>query len=369
MEIRLPSATDVETSIARLGIDDINNRLDGQSVANARCFVFGRENNALRPITRQIELHAKKQNISNSQFLICGKSGVGKTHLLDVYVSLWKQHRTSGKAIFISGESLYRDYVHAVELDELRAFRHRYESANFVALDNLSEIANREPIQSEVERLIDIFRHKKTLFIASAQQYPTRFRKLTARLTSRIMDAHSYTLQPPKYAARHAILADHCRKLDLELPDSAIQRLAAKFTGTVPLLWKTLAEIKLISQCQIQLTKDQVVHEYIRNRDVRKTPTIHCVSKVVAKHFHVRTSELHSLSRKHSLAHARSIAMFICRQLTTQSLQSIGKYFRGRDHSTVLYSCRKIATTIQNDDSLRMLVSALNERIQQNVSI
>ena len=173
------------------------------------------------------------------------------------------------------------------------------------------------------------------------------------------------TLALPAAAARLALVERFAALRRIALPEAAARTLADGLSVTAPELSGALAELQMQAAVESKSIDVNRVRRFLADRQLRLRPSLRTIAGLSAKYFGLRMSELTSPSRRRGVVQARGVAVYLARQLTGKSLEQIGVYFGGRDHTTVLHSFRSIETRLRSDPTTRRAVADIRKRIAQ----
>jgi chromosomal replication initiator protein len=182
-------------------------------------------------------------------------------------------------------------------------------------------------------------------------------------LQSRLTAGLTIPLAPPGVAARLAILEQLAAMRKIPLPEAVARVLAEGLAGTAAELAGSLLQLATSAELQAVPLDVEAARRFVAKRNVTRRPTLHEIALATARHFSLRLGDLRSPVRRRALVVARGVAIYLARRLTSENLQQIGGYFGGRDHSTVMHSCRKTEELIVCDPSVHEAV----ERLQSSL--
>jgi chromosomal replication initiator protein len=289
-------------------------------------------------------------------FVLCGESGSGKSFLLRAIANARSEHGREG--IHVTGvEDMH-------ELYSARGDARKFlMSMSFLAVDDLQEIARYQYLQGELLALFDHFHlhHKQMVFACAGKVSGCSF--LAPKLRSRLEWGLSVTLKAPDLDIRTQYALSRCRERRLDLSKDRILLLAQRFPDLRNLegcLLKLWAYRELVHDHISDDEFDNILN-YLDDRAVTALSVEQVVGAVCA-HFGLTPEDIFSAGRRHDLVFARQVAMFLCRRHMGLSFPELGRAFGGRDHSTALYSCRKIEQLQRDDKSIKSMLQALTEK-------
>lgn len=310
-------------------------------------FCVGPENHSLDYLFAEPQI---SELFKLSPVLFFGNNGVGKSCLAVTLAVRWSRLTSARPLHFTTGEGFCRDYGAAIEIDDIEHFRNRHRRCQLLVIDDLDFIFSKNAAQEELISTLDALAAENRPVIVSLSRLPTPESGVLPALASRLVGGYSIELQPPSLKTADEILRLLVKRIDPELPVSELSKLARQQAS--PLNAQDLdAFVNLASQHRkISGFVDKDVLANIANQVSSGTvPTIASIAKAVSRRLAIKLNELRGSTRQSKVVRARSLAILLSRRMTTLSLQQIGEYFGGRDHSTVLHSCRKIDKLLESD--------------------
>lgn len=293
-----------------------------------------------------------------SPVLICGERGLGRTDLAITLALRWSRLLDLKPMCFATGHDFFREYASAIEIGDLASFRNRYRSCKMLVIDHLDPLAEKPPAQEELAATIDALMALSRPVIVTASGLPTSLTGLSSRLASRLAAGFSVTLAYPGRQAR-ACLLDSLIQLDrCDLPVSELVAIADDFSSDQPLSPATLVTlVKLANQNRLANghLDNSVLRSLLRQHLLDDAPSVSAIAKLVSRKMRVKVADVRGNRRLARIVRARGLAILLSRKWTTHSLQQLGHYFGGRDHSTILHACRKTARLLTEDPELANL--------------
>ena len=324
-----------------------------------RPFIAGPEN---RLAVRAVEDFFGDPTCPYNPLVLYGPPGTGKSHLARGLCDPWKATRPRDRVQCVAAGEFASDYVDSLERGDYSAWRSGYLSAKLLVLEDLSQLSGKHAAQCELTRLVDALLDAGGKLLVTSRFAPSRFSTLPVGLASRLSAGLCVPLAAPGEAARRVIVGGLAAEREIELSVDAARLLATELSATVPEISGALYEL----QSQVGPRKSielDVVRQYLRERAVDRVPTLRGIAAHTARHFSVKVADLRSASRRQSIVVARGMAMYLARQLTGGSLQRIGAYFGGRDHTTVSHGCRKTEALLQSDPATQYALAQLREAL------
>jgi chromosomal replication initiator protein len=291
-------------------------------------------------------------------FFLHGSVGLGKTHLLQAICHEILQRNPATNILYLSCESFINQFIDALENGDLQSFRQKYRNVDVLLVDDIQLLANKDRTQEEFFHTFNTLYNLGHQIVLSSDAPPREIPTLQERLVSRFKMGLVVEIAPPDFETRVNILKTKSRLRGHDLPTDVAHFMAHNILTNIRELEG--AVVRLIGYADLEQKElslplaQQVVSESAGRRTV--VVTIHDIISVVTKHFNVKLSELQSKRRNQSLTFPRQLCMYLARQHTNHSLEEIGGYFGGRDHTTVLYATEKIGTMLTTDPKLADLL-------------
>lgn len=356
------------------GVVDIP--LPGKTLASARepevraapnHFWVGPENRLVEVAVRSVV--EQEPNRYNPLFLY-GPSGTGKSHLAHGLAAVWRARDRRHRVVCTTAVDFARDLAEAIETQGVEEFRAKHRGASLLVIEDLGMLATRKSgklsAQEEMIHTLDALVTEGRWMIVTASAAPTDLPGIVPPLQSRLTAGLTVPLAPPGPEARLAVLRQLAALRDIHLSEPVARLLAESFCGTVPELAGSLSALEMPSRLRGSRVDLEAAKRFLAERGRGKQPTLHEIALATAKHFSLKLSDLRSPVRQRTLVTARGVAVYLARTFTQESLKRIGDYFGGRDHTTVLHSCRKTEELMANDPTIREAVDALQKSLWKN---
>ena len=297
---------------------------------------------------------------------IWGESGLGKTHLLHA-VGHYAQRLFPGMRVrYVSTEEFTNDFINSLRDDRKVAFQRRYRDIDVLLVDDIQFLEGKEGTQEEFFHTFNTLYNAGKQIVLSSDSPPKDIPTLQDRLVSRFKWGMVTEIEPPCFETRVAIVKRKSRDRGHEMSDDVCQLLAERVETNVRELEGAVTKLLgYAGMTHSPITKDlarRVLRDVFVQR--RGAPTLDDIGKAVTEYFGVKLSDLQSKRRTQSVAYPRQVAMYLARAATRHSLEEIGGFFGGRDHSTVLYAVEKISKRIETDAACSGSVQELRERLQ-----
>jgi chromosomal replication initiator protein len=296
---------------------------------------------------------------------IHGGVGLGKTHLLQAVCQKLLERQDDARILYLSCDSFINQFISAIETGEMSQFRFRYRNVDMLVIDDIHFLAGRDRTQEEFFHTFNTLYHQHKQIILSADCPPSEIPELEERLVSRFNWGLVARIEKPCYETRLAILQKKAKMRGLVLPEDVVCYIAAKIENNTRELEGAITKIQgmsLLQNGKIDLDLAKAALGEI-NSPEQKRITIQQISDIVVKYYNVKMSDLQSKKRHKSIAFPRQVCMFLARRHTRYSLEEIGGYFGGRDHTTVLHAVRTVDADTQSDREIARQLTQLETQL------
>ena len=298
---------------------------------------------------------------------IYGDSGLGKTHLLHAIGHYARELYPEIRVRYVSSEDFTNDFINSIANNQGAAFHARYRSIDVLLVDDIQFLEGKAETQEAFFHTFNTLHgHNKQVVITSDVQ-PKQLRGFEERMLSRFEWGLLTDIQVPDLETRIAILRKKAQREQLELDHQVLEFIASKFTSNIRELEGALIRVTAfasLNQQRIDLPLAQIVLKDLITLDEDNDVQPSDIISRTADYFDLAVDDLYGPSRAQQIALARQIAMYLCRELTSLSLPKIGQLFGGRDHTTVMYACKKITQLIAERRSIFNQVAELTSIIK-----
>lgn len=301
--------------------------------------------------------------------VLVGPSAVGKSFLASGLANRWTEEHPDEPALLVTGSEFSQQYADALETDSLGEFRQRYLRSGAVVLDRLEQLVEKSSAQLELARLLDRLVDGERRVLVTCRGEPD-FPQFHPALASRLYAGLVAPLAPPGDDARQRILAELLRRQRVRFDPAVVDLLSSHAAleptqrPTVPQLARLVHRLATDSGPQATPWSAETLREYLAAQSRPADVQLRDIVRVVGEHFGVTLAELKGPSRRRQVVRARGLAVYLARQWTAESLESLGKFFGGRDHTTTLHACRSTERLLAGDAMLQQAAAAITHRIQ-----
>jgi chromosomal replication initiator protein len=311
-------------------------------------FVEGKSNQLARAASLQV---ADNPGVAYNPLFIYGAVGLGKTHLMHAIGHRILDRIPEGRIIYLHSERFVADMIKALQHNAIDEFKQHYRTADALLIDDIQFFAGKERSQEEFFHTFNALLEGQQQIILTSDRYPKEVEGLEERLRSRFGWGLTIAIEPPELETRVAILQRKAEQSGVELPSEVAFFMAKRIRSNVRELEGSLRRVI----ANAHFTGKAITVDFAKDalRDLlavqSKLVTLENIQKTVAEYFRVKVSDLHSARRSRSITRPRQMAMALAKELTQHSLPEIGQAFGGRDHTTVIHACRKIAELREGD--------------------
>jgi chromosomal replication initiator protein len=303
---------------------------------------------------------------SYNPLFLYGGVGLGKTHLLHAIGQQVAANKRTSRVTYVSTEKFTNEFIDAIQNSQLMRFRKRYRQTDMLLIDDVQFLSGKERIQEEFFHTFNSLHDAHKQIVLTCDRPASEIQGLEARLVSRFEWGLVTDMQPPDVETRTAILRKKEKLMNVQLPQDIHDFIAGRIRSNVRRLEGALVRVASFQSLTGQKVTVDSVEKLLSDmlkEEGRVQITIDTIQKKVAEHFDIRLADMTSKRRPYHIAFPRQIAMFLSRQLTESSLNTIGESFGGRDHGTVLHACRLVQDRMQVDAQVRQTVTHLEKQL------
>jgi chromosomal replication initiator protein len=293
-----------------------------------------------------------------------GDSGLGKTHLLHA-VAAAVHEKSGGRVAIVSSERYTNDFVAALSKGTMDDFRRKYRECSALLVDDVQFLAGKDKTAEEFFHTFNELHDHHVQIVLSSDRPPKELKGLDERLCSRFEWGMRVQIEVPEFETRAAILQKKASVEKIALPDDVTQLLAQHIRSNVRELEGALMRLAAFASLKREpitaaLARD-VLSDVIPPEGYR--PSIERIQEAVAAHYGLTVAKLTSASREQKIALPRQVAMWLCRELGDDTLQSIAEKFNKKDHTTVISAVDRVKGLLETDDAVRTAVSELTAKL------
>ena len=315
-------------------------------------FVEGKSNQLAVAAAKQV---AENPGKAYNPLFLYGSTGLGKTHLLHAVGNQIMTKKANAKVVYMHSERFVQDMVKALQNNAIEEFKNYYRSVDALLIDDIQFFANKERSQEEFFHTFNSLLEGNQQIILTSDRYPKEINGVEDRLKSRFGWGLTIAIEPPELETRVAILMKKAEENHIKLPEEVAFFIAKRLRSNVRELEGALNRVI----ANANFTGKAITIDFVKDalKDLlalqEKLVTIENIQKTVAEYYKIKVSDLLSKRRSRSVARPRQVAMALAKELTNKSLPEIGDGFGGRDHTTVLHACRKIAELKKESNNIK----------------
>ena len=314
-------------------------------------FVGGKSNQLARAASIQV---GENPGGAYNPLFIYGGVGLGKTHLMHAVGNIILKNKPTARVIYLHSERFVADMVKALQHNAINDFKRYYRTVDALLIDDIQFFAKKERSQEEFFHTFNALLEGQQQVILTCDRYPKEVDGLEDRLKSRFGWGLTAAIEPAELETRVAILMSKANQGNIDLPSDVAFFIAKRIQSNIRelegALRRVVASARFTGQpIDLDLTRE-ALRDLLALQD--KLVTISNIQKVVVEYYKIRVADLLSPRRSRTITRPRQIAMALAKELTTHSLPEIGDAFGGRDHTTVLHACRKVAELRDSDNRI-----------------
>jgi len=293
-----------------------------------------------------------------------GDSGLGKTHLLHAIAHTIGAKKGSRVAI-VSSEKYTNDFVDAISRGTMAEFRRKYRECGALLMDDVQFLAGRDKTAEEFFHTFNELHDKHVQIVLSSDRSPKELKGLEDRLITRFEWGMRIQIDTPEFETRAAILHKKAEAERILLPENVAALLATHIRSNVRELEGALMRLAAFASLKSEPISEALARDVLSDviPPPGYRPSIEKIQEAVAAHYGLTVAKLTSASREQKIAMPRQVAMFLCRELAKETLQSIAEKFNKRDHTTVMAAVERVKEVMAQDPQVQVEVSALVARL------
>jgi len=330
-------------------------------------FVVGSCNNLAHAAALAV---AESPSQAYNPLFMHGSVGLGKTHLVQAIAHALLQRTPRPSILYLSCESFMNQFISAVRHGDIENFRYRFRHVDVLLIDDIHFLAKGDRTQEEFFHTFNALYNAQKQIILTSDSPPKEIPTIEERLISRFKWGLVTKINPPCFETRMAIVQKKALMRGRNFPEDVVRYIAESVSGNIRELEGAI--IKVIGYAAIankaidfSLAKNALADSLDRERT---TISIEDTQNAVIKHFKIKLSDLQSKKRSKAVAFPRQVCMYLARKLTDYSLEEVGGYFGGRDHTTVIHACDKIEKQLATDSFLAATIEKITEELRKNLS-
>ena len=295
---------------------------------------------------------------------IHGGTGLGKTHLIQAMGEALLK-RGKGTVCYTTCETFTNEFIQALQQHELAAFRKKYRHIDLLLIDDIHFLGGKESTQEEFFHTFNSLHQNQKQIVMTSDRPISEIANLQERLVSRFEWGLVTEMDMVDFETRVAILRRKREELKIQLGDECLLFIAQHVKSNIRKLEGSMLRVASYASLTRKAPTTETLEYLLRDtieQENQTALTIEGIQRMVAEYYDIRLGDMTSKQRPHNIAFPRQVAMYLCRELTEQSLPSIGNSF-GRNHATVLHAHRTVGTKMKKDAGLRQTILSLQQRL------
>jgi len=305
---------------------------------------------------------AERPGQAYNPLFIYGGAGLGKTHLLHAVGNRAAAHGL--RTLYVSTETFTNELINAIRLRTTEEFRAKYRTIELLLLDDVQFLISKDATQEEFFHTFNDLYQENRQIVLSSDRPPKAFISLEERLRSRFEWGLIADVKAPDFETRMAILASKAESQGLLVPNEVLEAIARRIESNIRELEGALTRVAayagMLGEPLTVATAERALGE-----TAMPAPrvSVEDVQRVACEYFGITRDQLLGRGRSQNIAMCRQVAMYLVREIVGLSYPQIGQAFGGRDHTTALYACEKLATLYDEDDAVRRQINDVKDRL------
>jgi len=326
-------------------------------------FVIGPSNQFAQAAAKAV---AEAPGRTYNPLFVYGGVGLGKTHLINAIGNAVIDKSPDITAIFVTAEQFTNEVVSAIRHEKMGELKEKYRNVDLLLLDDIHFIANKTQTQEEFFHTFNALYEKQKQIVISSDRPPKEIGAITDRLRSRFSMGLIADIQPPELETKMAILLKKAEMEKINVSEEVAYYLASKVKSNIRELEGCLIRLGAQSSLTGRPINEEMAKNILRDliEEDEKPVTTDLIQKVVCEHFALKLADMKAKKRTKEVALPRQIAMYLSKQMTSMSLNDIGKNFGGKNHATVIYSCKQTEDKRTKDEAFNRMIENLLRKIK-----
>lgn len=298
--------------------------------------------------------------------VIFGDVGLGKTHLAQAIGNEVLRNFEHKAVLYVSAEKFTNQIIQSIKNNAVNDFVNFYQMIDVLIIDDIQFLSGKQKTQEIFFHIFNQLHQSGKQIILTSDRPPKDLEGIEDRLISRFKWGLSADLQAPDLETRMAILGAKMENEGIEIPTNVLEFICYNIKNNIRELEGVMVSLLAQSMLNRRDIDVDLAKEVIRNfvTTINKEITVEFIQQLVAEHFNVPVERLHHETRKRNVVIARQLSMYLAKKLTNKSLKGIGENFGGRDHSTVIYSCKAVQDMMDTDMIFKDTVAELEKKLR-----
>ena len=326
-------------------------------------FVIGNNNNLAHAASLAV---AETPGEVYNPLFIYGGVGLGKTHLMQAIAHFIIKTKPELKVLYVTSETFTNELIDSVKNQKNSEFREKYRNIDVLLIDDIQFIIGKESTQEEFFHTFNALYQDRKQIVISSDRPPKEMETLSERLRTRFEMGLPVDIQIPTYETKMAILNKKAELGGYDIPYEVKDYVATHIKSNIRELEGALTKLSAFAKLSSNPITVEFAEEALKDLispDSRREITPELIIDIVAEHFNIKSEDILSQKRSADIVYPRQIAMYLCRQMTTNTVQSLGKAFGNRDHTTILHGADKINKMVISDENTKSTIDILIKKI------
>ena len=338
-----------------------SNLMERYTFAN---FVEGANNDFARAAAMAVAESPGKTTFN--PFVVYGGVGLGKTHLIQAIGNLALREGKIQRVLYVDSQKFTIEFINSIQTNKTTEFSCIYRNVDLLIVDDIQFFINKERTQEEFFHTFNDLYNSGKQIVLSSDRPPKELNGIEERLLSRFQWGLVTDMHPPELETRIAILQQKADENGVNLSGDIIEYIATNVTTNIRELEGSLFRLLAYSSINSQDITFDVAKNVLKNLGLGKSKIIKIedIQTIVSDHFDLPEDMLRAKTRKKEIAYARQLAMYLSKEMTKNSLKTIGLHFGGRDHSTVIHAIQTIKKETQKDDKMREDLNYIKRKVE-----
>jgi chromosomal replication initiator protein len=327
-------------------------------------FVVGDSNRLCASAARAIA--ENPGSTSFNPFFVYGGVGLGKTHLVQAIANDILRNRVASSVHYVSSEQFTAAFVWSVRNNQMSSFSNLYRNLDVLIVDDVQFLSGKRKTQDEFFHVFNSLHQAGKQIVLSADRPPNEIDGIDEYLISRFQWGMLADIQMPNVKTRRAILDQRVQEQGIDIDEDVLSFIAENVKNNIRQLEGALTKMVAMAQLNSGPVDVALARRILTDMlgPSRQGHTIDFIADVVSSHVGISISELKDRSRRRPIVFGRHVAMYFAKQFSGKPLTSIGRFFGGRDHSTVLHAINSIEQQVEYDQEVRQTVAAIRRKLQ-----
>ena len=326
-------------------------------------FVIGNNNNLAHAASLAV---AETPGEVYNPLFIYGGVGLGKTHLMQAIAHFIIKTKPELKVLYVTSETFTNELIDSVKNQKNSEFREKYRNIDVLLIDDIQFIIGKVSTQEEFFNTFNALYQDRKQIVISSDRPPKEMETLSERLRTRFEMGLPVDIQIPTYETKMAILNKKAELGGYDIPYEVKDYVATHIKSSIRELEGALTKLSAFAKLSSNPITVEFAEEALKDLispDSRREITPELIIDIVAEHFNIKSEDILSQKRSADIVYPRQIAMYLCRQMTTNTVQSLGKAFGNRDHTTILHGADKINKMVISDENTKSTIDILIKKI------